>query len=509
MPHSSADFRLLAKLDPSDKCDFLVLGTYFGSGGSENPKSPVTLPGGLMAHIAEQFEQGNIGSDMGSTLIVHDPKGTHAKRLLLFHFGQVSRGVVTPLQFHKACLAVSQELAGFACSRIVSALPLVKVQGRDLPWAMRLFAHHALHARYRFDDFLSDKPKRLPAATFTLAGPAGLRSAETTRLRRALREAKAVAQGESLCRDLANTPPNVCTPDYIARKARALARQLPELRCEILDEKRLAREKMNSMLAVAAGSQNKPRLALLHYHPRGARGKPVALVGKGITFDTGGISIKPSQAMDEMKFDMCGAASVMGTMRAIAEMGIKRHVIGALVLAENMPDAKASRPGDIVRSRAGHTIEILNTDAEGRLILCDALDYIRRYEPSAVIDIATLTGACVIALGKVCSGLMTNDQQLGDELLRAGEDANDAAWQLPLTEEYSEQLYSPTADFANIGGREAGTVTAACFLWNFMRDCRWAHLDIAGTAWLGPPHRVATGRPVPLLCQYLINAGAG
>jgi len=262
---------------------------------------------------------------------------------------------------------------------------------------------------------------------------------------------------------------------------------------------------MRTLLSVAQGSAEPPRFITLEYHGGPKNMKPVVLVGKGITFDTGGISIKPAAEMDEMKFDMCGAAAVLGTLKAAGEMRLPVNLVGAIPATENMPGGRATRPGDVVKSLSGQTVEILNTDAEGRLILCDALTYIERFRPAAVIDIATLTGACVIALGHVATGLFANDEALARELLAAGESAYDRVWRLPLWEDYQEQLKSNFADFANIGGRPAGAVTAACFLARFARKYQWAHLDIAGTAWMSGKEKGATGRPVPLLTQFLVN----
>jgi leucyl aminopeptidase len=299
-------------------------------------------------------------------------------------------------------------------------------------------------------------------------------------------------------------PANVCTPAYLAESAVKLGREC-RLAVEVLEQKDMEKLGMDSLLSVSRGSHQPPKFVILRYSGAGKKDRPVVLVGKGITFDTGGISIKPSAEMDEMKFDMCGAASVLGTLRAVAELGLKLNVIGLVPACENMPGGAATKPGDIVTSLSGQTIEILNTDAEGRLILADALTYAERFEPQAVVDIATLTGACVIALGHVCSGLFANKDDLARELLAAGAESWDRAWQLPLWEDYQEQLKSNFADFANIGGRAAGSVTAACFLSRFARKYDWAHLDIAGTAWKSGKEKGATGRPVPLLTTFLMN----
>jgi leucyl aminopeptidase len=311
----------------------------------------------------------------------------------------------------------------------------------------------------------------------------------------------------SLTKDLGNLAPNICTPSYLAEQAKELAKTY-KLKATILDKKEMEKQKMGALLAVARGSHQPPKLIALEYQGAGKKDKPVVLVGKGVTFDTGGISLKPAAEMDEMKFDMSGAASVLGTIKAIAEMNLPVNVVGIIPATENMPGGSATKPGDVVTSMSGQTIEVLNTDAEGRLILCDALTYAERYDPEIVIDIATLTGACVIALGNIATGLMSNDDALAQEVINAGEQAADRVWQLPLWDDYQELLKSNFADMANIGGRAGGTITAACFLSRFTKKFRWAHLDIAGTAWKSGKEKGSTGRPVPLLTQFLINRAA-
>jgi leucyl aminopeptidase len=321
----------------------------------------------------------------------------------------------------------------------------------------------------------------------------------------ALAQGTAISAGMALAKDLANLPGNICTPSYLAEQAMALKKGKRRLRVQVLDEAEMEKLGMGALLSVSRGSEQPARLISLEYRGADKGVKPVVLVGKGITFDTGGISIKPSEAMDEMKFDMCGAASVLGTLQACADMGLAINVVGIIAAAENMPSGRASRPGDIVTTLSGKTVEILNTDAEGRLVLCDALSYARRFDPQVLIDIATLTGACIIALGHHPSGLLANEDGLADALLAAGETSGDRVWRLPLWDDYQEQLKSNFADLANIGGRPAGTITAACFLSRFTEDYHWAHLDIAGTAWRSGKEKGATGRPVPLLAQYLLD----
>jgi leucyl aminopeptidase len=334
--------------------------------------------------------------------------------------------------------------------------------------------------------------------TLAVGDRADVRKAEAGRTQGA-----AIAEGMALTKDLGNLPPNVCTPAYLAEQARELAKRY-RMKVHVLDRADMEKLGMGSLLSVAQGSRQPPKFIVLE-HRGGKSTKPVVLVGKGVTFDTGGISIKPAAEMDEMKFDMSGAGSVLGTMKAVGELDLALNVVGLIPATENMPGGQATRPGDIVKSMSGQTVEILNTDAEGRLILCDALTYAERYEPAAVIDIATLTGACVIALGHVASGLFSNDDALANEILAAADAAHDRAWRMPLWDDYQEQLKSNFADFANIGGRPAGSVTAACFLARFARKYKWAHLDIAGVAWRSGKEKGATARPVPLLVQFLLG----
>ena len=365
-----------------------------------------------------------------------------------------------------------------------------------------LFALNLTQAAYQFDEFKSKKSETLLEHIQLIAPHSSLSQQQLTLLH-------AVQAGQNMARDLGNRPGNICFPEYLAEQAQALAAQYPDLlKVSVVNEQQMADLGMHAFLAVSKGSARPGRVITLEYKVKTDEA-PVVLVGKGVTFDTGGISLKPGLGMDEMKFDMCGAASVLGTMRALCEAKLPIHVVGAIAAAENMPSGHATRPGDIVTTMSGQSVEILNTDAEGRLVLCDTLTYIQRFNPALVIDIATLTGACVVALGKVLSGLFTPDDALAAEIIRAGEQSHDRVWRLPVIDDYQEQLDSPFADMGNIGGPQAGSVTAACFLQRFTRDYRWAHLDIAGTAWLSGSHKGATGRPVPLLMQLLANrAGA-
>ncbi len=361
-----------------------------------------------------------------------------------------------------------------------------------------LFTLSLTQAAYAFDEFKSKKNEFVLEQIHLIANNSTL-TAEQLQL------IQAIQTGQNQARDLGNRPGNICFPEYLADQAIALAAEYPELlKVTVLDEQQMADLGMGAFLAVSKGSDRPGRIITIEYNAQRSEA-PVVLVGKGVTFDTGGISLKPGAGMDEMKYDMCGAASVIGTLRALCESRLDIHVVGAIAAAENMPSGGATRPGDIVTTMSGQTVEILNTDAEGRLVLCDTLTYIKRFNPALVIDIATLTGACVVALGSVLTGMFSPDDELAAEIEAAGQTAFDRVWRMPVIEDYQEQLDSPFADIANIGGPKAGSVTAACFLQRFTRDYRWAHLDVAGTAWASGANKNATGRPVPLLVQFLAN----
>lgn len=363
-----------------------------------------------------------------------------------------------------------------------------------------LFALSLTQAAYTYDAFKSKKNESVLEQINLISAQPSLDHAQ-------LKLIEAIAQGQDFARDLGNCPANICFPEYLADQARALAAQYPHLlKITVLEEQQLAALGMHSFLAVSKGSDRPGRVITLEYRADLTQA-PIVLVGKGVTFDTGGISLKPGLGMDEMKFDMCGAASVLGTLRALCEAELPIHIVGAIAAAENMPSGHATRPGDVVTTMSGQTVEILNTDAEGRLVLCDTLTYVKRFNPELVIDIATLTGACVVALGKVLSGLFSPDDALAAEITQAGEQSFDRVWRLPVIEDYQDLLNSSIADIGNIGnsGPQAGATTAACFLERFTRDYRWAHLDVAGTAWISGAAKGATGRPVPLLMQFIAN----
>ncbi|KPK55754.1 MAG: aminopeptidase [Thiotrichales bacterium SG8_50] len=460
-----------------------------------------TLDAASGGYLSQILRRGDMDGELEKTLILHNLPHVPAQRVLLIGCGRERE--FGAAQFRKVVATATKTLNDTGSTDAVFYLSELPIRDRDGYWKVRQAVESIQHTLYQFDELKSKKDDaRRPLRRVVLNIH---QRRELAAAQRALSHGNAVAQGVALARDLGNLPGNVCTPAYLAEQARLLARGNRKLKVTVLERKDMEKLGMGSLLSVAKGSRQPPKLIALEYKGRAGADKPIALVGKGITFDSGGISIKPAAAMDEMKYDMCGAASVLGTMKAVAAMQAPINVVGIIPTCENLPDGAANKPGDIVTSMSGQTIEVLNTDAEGRLILCDALTYAERFEPKAVVDIATLTGACVIALGKHASGLLSNHDPLTRQLLAAGESTGDRAWELPLWEDYQEQLKSPFADMANIGGREAGTITAACFLARFTKKFKWAHLDIAGTAWTSGNSKGATGRPVPLLTQYLID----
>jgi leucyl aminopeptidase len=452
-------------------------------------------------HLSEILRRGDMDGRLGSTLLLHHVPGTLGDRVLLVGLGKERE--FREKQYREAVRAAVKTLDATGATEAALYLTEENVRRHDEAWRVEQAVLVAMEAQYRFDQMKSkpeDEPRR-PLRKLILAVP---RRGLLPQGEAAAARGQAIAAGMKLARDLGNLPGNVCTPSYLADQARALAKE-HAMAVEVLERADMEKLGMGALLSVAKGSDEPPKFIVLQYKGGGKKDKPVVLVGKGITFDSGGISLKPGADMDEMKYDMSGAASVLGAMQAAAMLKLPLNIVGLIPTCENLPSGRANKPGDIVTSLSGQTIEILNTDAEGRLILCDALTYAERFEPAAVVDIATLTGACVIALGHVASGLMANDEALARELLHAGETAYDRCWQLPLWDDYQEQLKSNFADMANIGGRPAGTITAACFLARFAKAYDWAHLDIAGTAWKSGKDKGSTGRPVPLLTHFLIG----
>jgi leucyl aminopeptidase len=440
---------------------------------------------------------GDLPAKTGSTLLLRGLAGVAAERVLVVAMGE--RKEFSENAFREAVRGATLALKELDAKQASFFLVDSKVGSRPVSWNLRQAVLAMRDALYRFDQLKTQKK-----ANGSALGHVTLALGANAQLEQALAEAQATADGAELARTLGNLPSNICTPSYLADEAKKLARQF-KLQVEILERRDMERLGMGAFLAVANASHQPPKLIVLRYSGAAKSKKPLALVGKGITFDTGGISLKPAGEMDEMKFDMSGAGSVLGAIRALAGMQAPVNVVGVIPTCENMPGGQATKPGDVVTTLSGQTVEILNTDAEGRLILCDALTYAARFEPEAVIDVATLTGACVIALGHVATGLFSNDEALAEEIRAAADDAWDRVWPMPLWEDYQEQLRSNFADFANIGGRPGGSITAACFLARFARGLRWAHLDIAGTAWKSGRDKGSTARPVPLLVRFAMR----
>jgi leucyl aminopeptidase len=454
--------------------------------------------GGLIRRV---IKRGDFTGKAGAVLPIAEVPGTPVERALLVGLG--SRGEFGRKTYRRAIAGAVEWLAKSGARDAIFYLSQERIPDVDAYYAARFAAESVAASLYRIPDLKSGK--KPPQPKLSRVGIAVGDKGELAPARRGLNDGQGIAAGMAVTRDLGNLPANVCTPTYLASRARQMARAHKPGRARILEEADLKRLKMGSFLSVTRGSEQPPKLIVIEYRGGKPSDAPVALVGKGITFDSGGISLKPGLGMDEMKYDMGGAASVFGAIEALATSGAKLNVVGVVPSCENMPSGRATKPGDIVTSMSGKTIEVLNTDAEGRLILCDALTYSRKFKPRAVVDIATLTGACVIALGAHYSGLFSNDEGLAQDLDAAGRRADDRAWHMPIAEEYAEQLKSNFADMANIGGREAGAVTAACFLWKFTDGLKWAHLDIAGTAWLSGARKGSTGRPVPLLVDWLLS----
>ncbi|MGL5769977.1 MAG: leucyl aminopeptidase [Plesiomonas shigelloides] len=453
-------------------------------------------------YISSLLRRGDLEGKPGQMLLLHQVPNILSERVLLVGCGKERE--LDERQFKQIIQKTINTLNETGSMEAVCFLTELHVRGRNTYWKVRQAVESAKEALYTFDQMKSIKvePRRpLRKLVFNVPTRRELSVGE-----KAIQHGLAVASGLKIAKDLGNMPPNICNPAYLASHARQLADEFSPVTTRVIGEQQMKDLGMNAYLAVGQGSQNESLMSVIEY--KGAVNpddKPIVLIGKGLTFDSGGISIKPSDGMDEMKYDMCGAATVFGVMRAVAELQLPLNVVGILAGCENMPDGRAYRPGDILTTMSGQTVEVLNTDAEGRLVLCDTLTYAERFDPELVIDVATLPGACVIALGHHISGLLSNHNPLANDLLSASEQAGDRAWRLPLGDEYQEQLESNFADMANIGGRPAGAITAGCFLSRFTKKYYWAHLDIAGTAWRSGKSKGATGRPVPLLTQFLLN----
>ncbi len=490
------EFVLKSGAAEKQKTACLVIGVH----KKNLPASATAIDSLTEGYLSGVLKRGDLDFKPGHSLMLLHTHHAPFERLLLLAMGDNDKPL-KEAEFKKLTGNLASQLKAGKSKETTIALEDLSVEGRSLQWITRQLVEAIEYAFYQFTQFKNDTSKGPSLKKVVLL--ADRKNADEVKA--GLAQGQAIGNGRNVARTLGNLPGNICHPTYLADEARALAKKHAKLTTKILNEKQMADLGMSSLLSVSAGSEQEARLICMEFK-NGKRGaKPLVLLGKGITFDTGGISLKPGAAMDEMKFDMCGAASVFGVMNTIVELDLPLNVIGMVAAAENMPSGKASRPGDIVTSMSGKTIEILNTDAEGRLVLCDALTYAERYKPEAVIDIATLTGACIVALGHHTTGLLSNNEPLADDLLKASNEAMDKAWQLPMGEEYTQQLDSNFADMANIGGPAAGTITAACFLAKFAEAYPWAHLDIAGTAWKSGKEKGATGRPVPMLVQYLLN----
>ncbi len=472
----------------------LVIGAFAdGSLPAPSQKVDAASTGKLSAVL----QRGDLDEKPGSSQLLHDLPGIEAERVLVVSLGK--RDKFGDKAFREALAGAAKALAGTPAKDAVVTLADIEVPGRSEAWRLREASRVIADGAYRFDAPRAQKrDTERRARKITL-----LSSGKLNDGKRAVHYGQAVAEGIALAKDLGNLPGNVCNPSYLADTARELGKEF-KFDVEVLERDDMRKLGMGAALSVGQGSAQPCKFIVMHYK-RGGKAQPIVLVGKGVTFDTGGVSLKPGANMDEMKFDMCGAASVFGAMKTAARLQLPINLVAIIPAVENMPGSNATRPGDVVTSMSGQTIEILNTDAEGRMTLADALTYAERFDPACVIDIATLTGACVIALGNITSGLFANDDELAEQLLESGNDTGDRAWRLPMFEEYQELLKSNFADMSNLGGRPAGAITAACFLERFADKYKWAHLDIAGTNAVSGDAKGATGRPVPLLTEFLVG----
>ena len=490
--------------------DCMIVGVYEGGQLSASAKA---INSASKDYLSSILKSGDMDGKLASTLLLHKVPHIDAGRVLLVGLGKTSE--FDARAYRKAIAASIKALAqggvetagSFLAELSVTNMAVKNMADKNISakkynmhWKIAQMVEVASDCSYRFDHYKTKKSDHKGITKLII----NVEKSDNEVAEAGLKQGLALANGVSFAKDLGNLQPNVCTPTYLAEQALAMVKT-HGIKVQILERAEMEKLGMGSFLGVAQGSVQPPKLIVMHHNGGKKNQKPVVLVGKGITFDTGGISIKPAAEMDEMKYDMGGAASVLGTFKAIAEMNLAINIVGVIPTCENMPDGNAIRPGDVLTSMSGQTIEVLNTDAEGRLILCDALTYAERFEPAAVIDIATLTGACVIALGHHASGLFSNKESLAAELLKAGEDAQDRAWHMPMWDDYQPQLDTNFADMANIGGRAGGSITAACFLSRFAKKYDWAHLDVAGTAWKSGKEKGSTGRPVPLLTQFLMD----
>ena len=484
-----------APLD-SLKYDCLILGVYQDLQLSATTHSINISTKGLINTIVSR---GDINGKNGETVLINAIPDNPIERILLVGLGE--NKPLTSKNYRKALLAAINSLKKTNIKSILCCLADAEVIDANQQWKTRQIIEVFNDAIYQFTAYKSNKEITSKIEKIGIFSP----EAELISTQLGLNQGRAIADGMNLTKLLGDLPGNICTPSYLAEQAFELGKKYPSIDISILEENDMEKLNMGAFLSVSRGSRQPAKLITLNYQGGKKDDKPIVLIGKGLTFDAGGISLKQAPGMDEMKYDMCGAASVLGTFKTIGLLNLPMNVIGIIPTCENLPDGLALKPGDILTSMSGQTIEVLNTDAEGRLILCDALTFAERFNPEVVIDIATLTGACVIALGHHASGLYSNDDKLAKDLESAGQISMDRAWRMPLWEDYQSQLDSNFADMANIGGRAGGSITAACFLSRFAKKYKWAHLDIAGTAWKSGKAKGATGRPVGLLTQYILN----
>lgn len=477
--------------------DCVIVGIYERGKLSAGAADIDAASGGALQAL---YKSGDLPPAIGKAKVLNGLDGVRAKRIVVAGLGKSSQ--FNARSYRDAVAAAMQALAGTKIRSVVNYLSLEDGGGVDAYYKARHAVQAIVDALYSFQQMKSGR--KTPAMPLKKIGTALTARSEAQRAAKGAAHGQAIAEGMALTKDLGNLPPNVCTPSYLARTAQKMAREHKNLSAKVLNETDMKRLGMHSLLSVTAGTTEPAKMIILQYKGAGAE-QPIVLVGKGVTFDSGGISLKPGPAMDEMKYDMGGAAGVLGTMKTVATLKLPVNVNVVVPAVENMPSGTATRPADIVKSMSGQTIEILNTDAEGRLILCDALTYSKRFKPAAIIDVATLTGACVIALGHHHTGVMGNSEDLETEIVSAGIQAEDRGWRLPLTDDYTKQLKSNFADFANVGGRDGGAITAGCFLKKFTDGMNWAHLDIAGTAWVSGAQKGSTGRPVPMLSELILS----
>jgi leucyl aminopeptidase len=482
------------------QCDCLIVGVYQDQ---QLSASATTINQSTQGLISKILGRGDISGTNGETVLINAIPDSSIERILLVGLGE--NKPLTAKNYKKALLAAINSLKKTPIKSVACSLADADVIGADRQWKTRQIIEVFSDAVYQFTAYKSNKETDNKVEKVRITAPL----TEQALAQAGLIQGNAIADGINLTKLLSDLPGNICTPTYLAEQALELGKQYPSLDISILEEADMEKLGMGALLSVSRGSRQPAKMITLEYRNGEKNGKPIVLIGKGLTFDAGGISLKQAPGMDEMKYDMCGGATVLGTLLAAAQMQLPLNIIGLIPASENMPDGDANKPGDILTSMSGKTIEVLNTDAEGRLLLCDTLTYAERFNPDVVIDMATLTGACLVALGRVPSGLLGNNDALCNDLLAASETAIDSLWRLPLWDEFQEQLKSNFADLANVGGKDAGTITAACFLSQFAENFHWAHLDIAGTAWRTGQNKGATGRPVPLLSQYLINRAHG